>query len=175
MRQELQFGERASRRDNPSISVSSASLTSCACYAPRVSTPPITNHHSLITAFLIDTRAIRNRRNPPRINHLTFSNRHSSRGLTFHQNRASSSDLRRALCLSVGAHHAVRACPAGRPGKHSCRYVGQMLRCVAFSEVRPERPLSGCAKLLLGVQNRGPFRRRRLSAGVSVARGRNSA
>jgi len=53
--------------------------------APRRSSPPITNHyspitafHSLITAFLIDTPAIRNTSNSFAMNASSLSNRHSS-------------------------------------------------------------------------------------------------
>jgi hypothetical protein len=46
-----------------------------------VSRSPVTNHHSLITAFLIDTPAIRIEPNSRRINARIVSNRHSSDGL----------------------------------------------------------------------------------------------
>ena len=70
MRQEPRFGEAAARRDSPD---SCASSTSCS------NAPLIASHHSLITRFLIDTPAIRNRANSFPTSENCNSNRHSSR------------------------------------------------------------------------------------------------
>ncbi len=85
MRHKLKFGEAVSRGGNMASSVSRFSFTSSTSYlsatshAPSVSLPPITAQESPITAFLIDTPAIRNTPNSFRCIAAVRSNRHSPR------------------------------------------------------------------------------------------------
>jgi hypothetical protein len=93
MRQELKFGGTTARGGNPhpcASSISSPSLTSSASSEPRVSFPLFTNHQSPITAFLIDTPAIRNALKSFNCSRNVHSNRHSSGHLRLHQTWADS-------------------------------------------------------------------------------------
>ena len=118
MRQKLKFGDALVRGGNagdpmrivilrvainpcPLVPIVAEGRTTSLCVharptntlAPRTLLPPITNHDSLITGFLIDTPAIRNASNSCPCIVDVHSNRHSSRPCKLHRNAAFAPEL----------------------------------------------------------------------------------
>jgi hypothetical protein len=100
MWQEPKFGEVTARRGDPDLCASSTFPASC------FSASPITNHHSQITAFLINTPAIRIAPKSFHCNAALHSNRHSSGAWGLHRGRAGYRNADRKVPVSKG--HTIR-------------------------------------------------------------------
>jgi hypothetical protein len=90
MRQEYKFCEEDTQRGGLSYSAYLAYSTSLVSFQSDISSPPVANYHSPITAFLIDTPAIRITPNSFQCIAELHSNRHSSDPRTSHENCKSS-------------------------------------------------------------------------------------